>query len=72
VCGAERGAASKFRQGECVVEFWDGQFVFIYLKVNIVANKKTLYKFNAQAFVDDTLMAISDFSAMLVDQEKAS
>ena len=42
------------------------------LKVNIVANKKTLYKFNAQAFVDDIIMATSDFSAMLVDQEKAS
>ena len=42
------------------------------LKVNIVANKKTLYKFNAQAFVDDIIMATSEFSAMLVDQEKAS
>ena len=42
------------------------------LKVNILANKKTLYKFNAQAFVDDIVMATSDFSAMLVDQEKAS
>ena len=44
----------------------------LYLKVNIIANKKTLYKFNAQAFVDDIVMATSDFSAMLVDQEKAS
>ena len=42
------------------------------LKVNILANKKTLYKFNAQASVDDIVMATSDFSAMLVDQEKAS
>ena len=41
------------------------------LKVNILAYKKTLYKFNAQAFVDDIVMATSDFSAMLVDQEKA-
>jgi 3-hydroxyacyl-[acyl-carrier-protein] dehydratase len=41
------------------------------LKVNILANKKTLYKFKAQAFVDDIIMATSDFSAMLVDQEKA-
>ena len=42
------------------------------LKVNILANKKTLYKFNAEAFVDDVIMATSNFSAMLVDQEKAS
>ena len=44
----------------------------LYLKVNILANKKTLYKFNAQALVDDNIMATSEFSAMLVDQEKAS
>jgi len=42
------------------------------LKVNILAYKKTLYKFNAQALVDDVVMATSEFSAMLVDQEKAS
>ena len=42
------------------------------LKVNILANKKTLYKFNAEAFVDNVIMATSNFSAMLVDQEKAS
>jgi len=41
------------------------------LKVNILANKKKLYKFNAQAFVDDVVMATSDFSAMLVNQERA-
>ena len=42
------------------------------INVKVVANKRKLYKFNAQAFVDDTIMANSDFSAMLVDQEKAS
>ena len=42
------------------------------LNVNILANKKTLYKFNAEAFVDGSIMATSQFSAMLVDQEKAS
>ena len=44
----------------------------LILKVNILATKKTLYKFSAEAFVDDLVMASSDFSAMLVDQEKAS
>ena len=44
----------------------------LILKVNILATKKTLYKFSAEAFVDDIAMASSDFSAMLVDQEKAS
>ena len=44
----------------------------LILKVNILAQKKTLYKFSAEAFVDDFAMASSDFSAMLVDQEKAS
>jgi 3-hydroxyacyl-[acyl-carrier-protein] dehydratase len=43
----------------------------LILKVNILATKKTLYKFSAEAFVDDIAMASSDFSAMLVDQEKA-
>ena len=42
------------------------------LNVRILANKKTLYKFNAEAFVDGTIMATSYFSAMLVDQGKAS
>ena len=44
----------------------------LILKVNILATKKTLYKFSAEAFVDDIAMASSDFSAMLVDQKKAS
>ena len=43
----------------------------LILKVNILATKKTLYKFSAEAFVDDVVIANSDFSAMLVDQEKA-
>ena len=44
----------------------------LILKVNILATKKTLYKFSAEAFVEDIVIANSDFSAMLVDQEKAS
>ena len=42
------------------------------LNVKILANKKTLYKFSAEAIVDEIIMATSEFSAMLVDQEKAS
>ena len=43
----------------------------INLNVKVVANKRTFYKFTAEALVDNTIMATSDFSAMLVDQEKA-
>ena len=41
------------------------------LNVNVLANKKSLYKFSADAYVDGSLMATSEFSAMLVNQEKA-
>jgi 3-hydroxyacyl-[acyl-carrier-protein] dehydratase len=41
------------------------------LKVNLVTNKRSLYKFTGDAFVDDVLVASSEFSAMLVDQSKA-
>ena len=41
------------------------------LKINVVTNKRSLYKFNGKAFIDDALIASSEFSAMLVDQEKA-
>ena len=41
------------------------------LKINIIANKKSLYKFSGDAFVEDILVSSSVFSAMLVDQEKA-
>ena len=40
-------------------------------KVNLINNKKSLYKFNGEAFVGEKLVASSDFSAMLVDKEKA-
>ena len=39
--------------------------------VKVLANKKSLYKFSADAYVDGIVMATSEFSAMLVDQEKA-
>ena len=41
------------------------------LKINVSAKKKTLYKFIGEAFIDNQLIAFSEFSAMLVDQEKA-
>ena len=41
------------------------------LKINVSAKKKTLYKFLGEAFIDNQLIAFSEFSAMLVDQEKA-
>ena len=41
------------------------------LKINVVTNKRSLYKFAGEAFVDDILVASSDFSAMLVSQDKA-
>ena len=40
------------------------------LNINVLANKKSLYKFSADAYVDGSLMATSEFSAMLVNQEK--
>ena len=41
------------------------------LKINVIAKKKSLYKFIGEAFVNDNLISSSEFSAMLVDQEKA-
>ena len=41
------------------------------LKINIVTSKRSLYKFSGEAFVNDIIVASSNFSAMLVDQEKA-
>jgi len=43
----------------------------LQLKINFLTNKRSLYKFIGKAFVDDNLVASSEFSAMLVDQDKA-
>ena len=43
----------------------------LFLKINLVISKRSLYKFNGEAFVEDKLIASSQFSAMLVDREKA-
>ncbi len=42
----------------------------LLLKINLISNKRSLYKFNGKAFVQNNLVASSDFSAMLVNQEK--
>ena len=42
----------------------------LILKINLISNKRSLYKFNGEAFVQNNLVASSDFSAMLVNQEK--
>ena len=41
------------------------------LKINFLTNKRSLYKFSGEAYVDNNLVASSEFSAMLVDQDKA-
>ena len=43
----------------------------LILKINLISNKRSLYKFNGEAFVQNKLMASSEFSAMLVNEEKA-
>ena len=41
------------------------------LTINLMFNKQSLYKFNGEAFVQNKLVASSEFSAMLVNKEKA-
>ena len=41
------------------------------LKINLISNKRSLYKFHGEAFVQNKLAASSEFSAMLVNEEKA-
>ncbi len=43
----------------------------LYLKIKLLVRKKLLYKFSGEAFVEDKLVASSEFSAMLVNKEKA-
>ena len=43
----------------------------LFLKINFISNKRAFYKFNGEAFVQNKLVASSDFSAMLVDEDKA-
>ena len=43
----------------------------LILKINLISNKRSLYKFNGEAFIQNKLVAFSDFSAMLVNEEKA-
>ena len=43
----------------------------LFLKIKLLVSKRQLYKFLGEAFVQDKLVASSEFSAMLVDKEKA-
>ena len=43
----------------------------LYYKIYLITSKKSLYKFRGEAFVEEKLVASSEFSAMLVDKEKA-
>jgi beta-hydroxyacyl-ACP dehydratase FabZ len=43
----------------------------LILNINLISNKRSLYKFNGEAFVQNKLVASSEFSAMLVEEEKA-
>ncbi len=43
----------------------------LFFKINLITIKRSLYKFNGEAFVGEKLVASSIFSAMLVDKEKA-
>ncbi len=40
-------------------------------KIYLITSKRSLYKFRGEAFVGEKLVALSEFSAMLVDKEKA-
>ena len=40
-------------------------------KIYLITSKKSFYKFRGEAFVEQKLVASSEFSAMLVDKEKA-
>ena len=43
----------------------------LFFKINFITSKRSLYKFNGEAFVGKELVASSEFSAMLVDKVKA-
>ena len=43
----------------------------LYYKIYLITSKRSLYKFRGEAFVRGKLVASSEFSAMLVDKEKA-
>ena len=43
----------------------------LILKINLISKKRSFYKFNGEAFIQNELVASADFSAMLVNEEKA-
>ena len=43
----------------------------LFFKINLITSKRSLYKFIGETFVENKIVASSEFSAMLVDKEKA-
>ena len=43
----------------------------LILKINLISNKRSFYKFSGKAFIQNEIVASADFSAMLVNEEKA-
>ena len=43
----------------------------LILKINLISKKRSFYKFNGEAFIQNEIVASADFSAMLVNEEKA-
>ena len=43
----------------------------LFLKISLISYRRSLYRFSGEAFVEKTLVASSDFSAMLVSKDKA-
>ena len=43
----------------------------LFFKIKLLVGKRLLYKFSGEAFVQNKLVASSEFSAMLVDKDKA-
>ena len=43
----------------------------LFFKIKLMSSKRSLYRFSGEAFVEERLVAFSEFSAMLVDKDKA-
>ena len=43
----------------------------LIFKIKLIVSKRSLFKFSGEALIGDRLVASSEFSAMLVDKEKA-
>ena len=56
---------------DCPKKISDNKIKFTVGKIKLISNKRSLYKFKGEAFVQNNLVASSEFSAMLVNEEKA-